>query len=280
MAAPAPEAPVKGGAPWRPSVPRPMQEGWEGAKALTSLGIEAIVKFPRALAGGRFSWGETVTQMWFMISVTLVPALLVTVPFGVILALQVGSVAREIGAGAFMGAAETLGIIREAAPMVTALLLAGAAGSAIAADLGARKVREEVDAMEVMGLDPVERLVLPRVVAVTVVSFFLVALVALASLTSAYVFSVVFLDVSPGAFISSITALARVPDYLLCVAKAVIMGFITAIVSCYKGLGAKGGPAGVANGVSQTVILEFILLFAVNLSMTQGYILLTGGELI
>lgn len=258
----------------------PIRKGWEGARALFDLTIEVLVKLPSAVLRGKFSVGETVVQMWFMISVTLTPALLVTIPFGVILALQVGSIANAVGAGAFMGAAETLGIIREASPMVAALLLAGAAGSAVAADLGSRKVREEIDAMEVMGLDPVERLVLPRVVALTVVSFFLVALVALASLSSAYVFSIAFLGVSPGSFISSISSLARVPDYYLCIAKAVLMGFAAAIISCHKGLRAAGGPSGVATGVSETVILEFIVLFAINLSMTQLYILITGGQLI
>jgi phospholipid/cholesterol/gamma-HCH transport system permease protein len=252
----------------------------QGARALFKLTLEVITKFPGTVIHGKFSFGEMLTQMSFMIGVTLAPALLVTIPFGVILALQVGSIANAVGAGAFMGAAETLGIIREAAPMVTALLLAGAAGSAIAADLGARKVREEIDAMEVMGLDPLVRLVIPRVAALTVVSFFLVALVALASLASAYVFSVLFLGVSPGSFVSSISSLARVPDYYLSISKAVLMGFATAIISCYKGLQAAGGPAGVATGVSETVILEFIVLFAINLSMTQLYILITGGQLI
>ena len=87
------------------------------------------------------------------------------IPFGAVIALQLGNLTRQLGAQSFTGAASVLAVIREASPIVTALLIAGAGGSAICADLGARKIREEIDAMEVLGIDPIQRLVVPRVLA-------------------------------------------------------------------------------------------------------------------
>ncbi|MDJ0010506.1 ABC transporter permease, partial [Gordonia alkanivorans] len=101
---------------------------------------------------GRFPFREVVVQTWFVITVTTLPAILVAIPFGVIVSVQVGSLTQQVGATSIAGAAGGLGIIQQGAPIVTALLLGGAAGSAIASDLGARTVREEIDAMETLGL--------------------------------------------------------------------------------------------------------------------------------
>ncbi len=91
------------------------------------------------------------------------PTILVSIPFGAVISLQVGNLTGQLGAQSFAGATAVLGVVREAAPIAAALIIAGAAGSAICSDMGARKIREEIDAMEVLGVDPLERLVAPRV---------------------------------------------------------------------------------------------------------------------
>ena len=101
-----------------------------------------------------FQLREFIEQAWFIASVTLLPTALVSIPFGAVISLQVGNLTRQLGAQSFTGAAAVLAVVREAARSSTALLIAGAAGSAICADLGARKIREEIDAMEVLGIDP------------------------------------------------------------------------------------------------------------------------------
>jgi phospholipid/cholesterol/gamma-HCH transport system permease protein len=116
------------------------------------------------IATGRFPFREAVSQTWFVIVVTTLPAILVAVPFGVIVSVQVGSLTQQVGATSIAGAAGGLGIIQQGAPIVTALLLGGAAGSAIASDLGARTIREEIAAMETLGLNPIRRVVAPRFV--------------------------------------------------------------------------------------------------------------------
>src|SRR5438034_10894739 len=103
-----------------------------------------------------------------------------------VISLQVGQLARELGAQAHIGAAMVLAVVREEAPVATALLIAGAGGSAMCADLGSRRIRDEIDAMEVLGIDPVHRLIMPRVVAATVVAILLDAIVSVAGLAGGY----------------------------------------------------------------------------------------------
>ena len=99
----------------------------------------------RALPRRPFQRKEFIQQSWFVASVTILPTTLVSIPFGAVIALQLGTLTRQLGAQSYTGAASVLAVIREASPIVTALLIAGAGGSAICADLGSRKIREEIE---------------------------------------------------------------------------------------------------------------------------------------
>jgi phospholipid/cholesterol/gamma-HCH transport system permease protein len=161
--------------------------------------------------------------------------------------------------------------VREASPLVTALLIAGAGGSAICADLGSRKIRDEIDAMEVLGVSPLQRLVVPRVLATMLVAFFLNGLVSVVGVVGGYFFNVILQGGTPGAYLSSFTALAQLPDLYVGQLKAVIFGMIAALVAAYKGLNAKGGPKGVGDAVNQSVVISFMLLFLTNFIITAVY---------
>ena len=169
------------------------------------------------------------------------------------------------------GAVAVLGIVREASPIVTALLIAGAGGSAICADLGSRKIRDEIDAMEVLGVSPLQRLVVPRVLATMLVAFFLNGLVSVVGVIGGYFFNVILQGGTPGAYLASFTALAQLPDLYVGQLKAVIFGMIAALVAAYKGLNAKGGPKGVGDAVNQSVVISFMLLFLTNFIITAVY---------
>jgi phospholipid/cholesterol/gamma-HCH transport system permease protein len=161
--------------------------------------------------------------------------------------------------------------VREAAPVATALLIAGAGGSAMTADIGSRKIRDEIAAMEVMAVNPIGRLVTPRLLAAATVSLFLVSLVSVAGLAGGYVFNVLVQKVTAGAYFSGFTQLVQLPDLWSSLAKAAVFGFVAAMVSCYKGLYCKGGPKGVGDAVNQGVVITFILIFFVNFIMTTLY---------
>ena len=218
-----------------------------------------------------FQWREFIDQSWFIASVTILPTMLVSIPFGAVIALQLGQLTRQLGAQSFTGSAAVLAIVREASPIVVALLISGAGGSAICADLGSRKIRDEIDAMEVLGISPIQRLVVPRVLGCMVVAFFLNGLVSVVGVAGGYTFNVLMQHGTPGAYIQSFTALAQLPDLYAGEVKALVFGAIAALVASYKGLTAGGGPKGVGDAVNQSVVITFMLLFFTNFVMTAIY---------
>jgi phospholipid/cholesterol/gamma-HCH transport system permease protein len=226
--------------------------------------FRAMFKFP-------FQWREFIQQAWFIVGVTVVPTALVAIPFGAILSLQVGNLIRQLGAQSFTGATAVVAIVREASPIVTALLIAGAAGSAMCADLGARKIREEIDAMEVLGINPLHRLVVPRMLACAFVALFLNGLVSVVGIAGGYIFNVVLQGGTPGSYLASFNAVAQLPDLYQAEIKAFVFGITAGLVAAYKGLNAKGGPKGVGDAVNQTVVITFMLLFLENFLISALY---------
>lgn len=235
--------------------------------SLFALALDVL----RALPRRPFQTKEFIQQAWFIASVTIVPTALVSIPFGAVIALQLGTLTRQLGAESFTGAASVLAVVREASPIVTALLIAGAGGSAMCADLGSRKIREEIDAMEVLGISPIQRLVVPRVLAAMLVSLLLNGLVSVVGVAGGYFFNVVIQGGTPGAYLASFTALAQLADLVTSEIKAVLFGAIAAIVASYKGLTAGGGPKGVGDAVNQAVVITFMLLFVVNFVVSAIY---------
>jgi phospholipid/cholesterol/gamma-HCH transport system permease protein len=234
---------------------------------LFAFSLDALRAVPRR----PFQVREFIQQAWFIASVSILPAALVSIPFGAVIALQLGSLVRQLGAQSFTGAASVLAVVREAGPIVTALIIAGAGGSAICADLGARKIREELDAMEVLGIDPVARLVVPRVLASMLVAVLLNGLVSVVGVSGGYVFNVLLQGGTPGAYVASFQALGQLPDLVVGEFKALVFGAVAALVACYLGMNAKGGPKGVGDAVNQAVVVTFMLLFALNFVITAVY---------
>jgi len=260
---------------------------------MSSSASAAKILAPVGVAGNLFAFGldvflglfkrpfqlrEFIQQAWFIASVTIVPTALVAIPFGAVIALQVGGLIAQFGAQSFTGSASVLAVVREAGPIATALLVAGAGGSAIAADLGARKIREELDAMMVLGIDPIQRLVVPRVLACMLVSVFLNGLVSVVGVAGGYVFNVILQHGTPGAYLASFTALAQMADVWQGLVKALVFGLIAAIVASYKGMNAGGGPKGVGDAVNESVVITFMLLFIVNFVMTAIYFQLVPSK--
>src|SRR5690625_1611246 len=124
-----------------------------------------------------FQLREFLDQTWVIARVSLLPTLLVAIPFTVLVSFTLNILLREIGAAALSGAGTAFGTVTQLGPVVTVLVVAGAGATAICADLGARTIREEIDAMRVLGINPVDRLVVPRVLASTFVALLLNGLV-------------------------------------------------------------------------------------------------------
>lgn len=237
------------------------------------LGLRAVQYLFYDLFTRNFQVGEFIEQAAFMAGTAFTPTILVTIPISVTLSVQFGLLAGQVGATSLSGAATGLVVIRQGAPLVAALLLAAAVGSAVCADLGARTMREEIAAMEVMGVSPLRRMVVPRLAALILVGLALTGVTAFVGYIGGYLFNVYIQNGTPGSFIATFSSFATVGDMGLALIKAVVFSTIVAIISCHKGLDTHGGPAGVANSVNAAVVESVLLLMIVNVVMSQLYVI-------
>jgi phospholipid/cholesterol/gamma-HCH transport system permease protein len=211
---------------------------------------------------------EFVFQTWFVARVSFAPAILMAIPFVVLGSYTLNILLVEIGAADFSGAGLAWGAVTQGGPIVTVLVISGVASSAMCADLGARAIREELDAMRVLGINPIQALVVPRVLAATIVSVLLSSVVTMIGLICAFLFSVFLQNITPGAFVAGLPVLVGAPELVICLAKAATFGLAGSLIACYKGMSVGGGPAGVGNAVNETVVYTFLALFLVNVLAT------------
>jgi phospholipid/cholesterol/gamma-HCH transport system permease protein len=206
--------------------------------------------------------GELVSQFLFALRLVWFPLLVSTVAidYGAP-GLQAANFLTIFGALDRLGGFFVLAAIREIGPLITSIVVAGVAGTAITADLGARKVREELDALQVLGVDPVKNLVVPRFLALMVVTgLFGIFGGILAALTSGQPL---------GPFWNTLFANSSVTDLWGSVLKTTVFGAIIAIVCCYKGMTASGGAEGVGRAVNEAVVISFLGIGAFNYVFTQ-----------
>lgn len=214
------------------------------------------------------AWREYLAQSWFVARVSLLPAVLMMIPYSIINTFIFNILLREFGAADFSGAGAAFFNVNQIGPLVTVLVTAGAGATAMCADLGARTIREELDAQRVMGIDPIQSLVIPRVLAATTVSVALIGVVILVGMVASFFFCVFVLNVSAGVFVSGMTVVTGLGDVLVSVIKAFLFGLASGLIACYKGISVGGGPAGVGNAVNETVVMSFMVLFTINIIVT------------
>lgn len=217
----------------------------------------------------RLPFGECVVQAWTLLKVTAVPALLMAVPFGAIVSVQTSGLVNQVGASSLIGAASGVGVIRQGAPITAGLLMGGAAASALASDLGSRAIREELDALRVLGVDPVRTLVVPRFWALIVVAPILCCIIIAAAVAASFTFAITVGEVTSGSFWTSFGTFAKMVDVWFTFGKAILFAAIVVIISCLRGMEARGGPRGVADAVNSSVVLNVICIALVNLAITQ-----------
>jgi phospholipid/cholesterol/gamma-HCH transport system permease protein len=215
-----------------------------------------------------FAWREFVQQTWFVAKVSLMPAVMMAIPFTVLSVFILNILLVEIGAADFSGSGAALGAVTQIGPVVTVLVVAGAGATSMCADLGARTIREELDAMRVLGLNPIQVLVVPRVLAAVLVALMLTSLVTLVGIVGSFLFAVFLQHVSAGAFAAGLTLLVGTSDVIVNLTKAVLFGLVAGLIACYKGMSVGGGPQGVGNAVNETVVFTFMALFVVNVVAT------------
>lgn len=234
---------------------------------MTQLGIHVLWL---ALSRPWGYWAASRDQMFEILKKCWIPMAISCTCFGLgAPGLQGGNIYDLFGIPERLGSFFVMASIREFAPWVNAMVVAGVVGTAITADLGARRIRDEIDAMEVLGVDPIRTLVLPRVVALFILTGMLDVVALCFGLLGGFIASVPILGADPSAFYDSLFANLTTPDIWGSIVKTSIFGLIIGVVCCYKGLYAKGGPIGVGRAVNQAVVIAFAMIWVFNVVFTN-----------
>ena len=183
---------------------------------------------------------------------------------GMVLALQTVYAFGLFNAQSLVGATVELSLARELAPIFTSIVVVARVGSAVATELGTMRVTEQIDALETMAVDPMNYLVVPRIVAAAFATPVLTMLFNAVALFGAYGVAVLLKDLSPGTFLNRIQNLVQVKDLIDGLGKSAVIGFITIVIACYRGYRAEGGARGVGIATTQAVVGGLIAIFAID----------------
>jgi phospholipid/cholesterol/gamma-HCH transport system permease protein len=250
--------------------------GWvDEIGAIVVLGRRTTV----AMLRPPYSYGpELASQFLFGLRMAWFPLVLASLAFTYGPAgIQAAGFLNLFGALDRLGGLFALVVMREFAPVICAVVVAGVVGTAICADLGARKIREELDALITLGVDPIKSLVVPRCIAVVALTSLLDVFALLFGTCGGMVATVVH-GGALGPFFATFFENATPTEFGASLLKTAVFGSIIAIVCCYKGLTVSGGPEGVGRAVNQTIVISFMAIGAVNYVFTQT-LLATHPEL-
>ncbi len=189
---------------------------------------------------------------------------------GMVLALQGNYAMKQFAAEGYVGGSVALALARELSPVLTALMVTGRAGSAIATELGTMRVTEQIDAMDSMAVNPIQYLVVPRVVASLAMFPVLTMLFNALGYAGAYLVGIYVAGIPVGPFIEHTRGFLVPEDILHGLFKAVVFGLVVAIVTSWRGYSASGGAKGVGEGTTRAVVTSSISIFVVDYLITSA----------
>jgi phospholipid/cholesterol/gamma-HCH transport system permease protein len=244
---------------------------------LGALGLllrEALGLVKPALVSGRgtrLGW----TNLWQQMARVGVNSIgivcLVVFCIGAILALQMAPILKQYGAEAKIADIIGVAMFRELGPLVAAITLTGFAGASIAAELGTMKVSEELEAMESQAISPVRFLVVPRVLATTIMMVCLAVLGDLMGMLGGWFVAVFVLDHSGEQYLRTTFAAIEIKDFLTGLFKAGVFGMVLSLIACHLGMNVEGGAQGVGHATTKTVVYTIVALTFIDLAFTAVF---------
>ncbi len=187
---------------------------------------------------------------------------------GLVMAYQSIYAFALFNAQTLVGGTVAASVIRELGPVLTGLMVAGRTGSSMTTELGTMRVTEQIDAMDVMAINPVQYLVMPRVLATMLMMPVLVMLFNLVAMMAAYGLSVGLMQIDPGIFVQKIRDFVEARDLIFCSIKAACFGLAIGLVGCYKGFYASGGAKGVGEATTSSVVTGSISVLVIDYILT------------
>ncbi len=188
---------------------------------------------------------------------------------GMVFALQTYIGFQRVGGEQFIGSVIALGMIRELGPVLTGLMVTGRAGSAIAAEIGTMKISEQIDALSTLGIDPYRYLIVPRIIAGTIVMPFLTLFAMACGIVGGYIVCVYVLMLSPHDYVTTIAMHVELTDIIGGIIKAAVFGLILSWVGAFKGYQTHGGAKGVGLATTQAVVTASIMILMSNYFLTK-----------
>ena len=216
-----------------------------------------------------YDWRELLRQM-VKVGVDSVPVVFLTAMFtGMVLALQTFSVLSRFNAESFVGSLVALSMVRELSAVLSGLIVAGRAGSAMGAELGTMRVTEQIDALEVMATDPIHYLVVPRVWASTIMLPLLVVMGNFVGILGGYLVAVVLMGANPVSYLDRTFQYMEMSDLFSGVIKAGVFGFLLAAIGCQQGFYTTGGAEGVGRSTTSAVVVASIAILVSDFFLTR-----------
>lgn len=188
---------------------------------------------------------------------------------GMVLALQTALSLPSLGIKYYIGTVVSKSLVRELAPVLTALIVGGRIGAGMTAEIGTMKVTEQIDALRSMAADPVKKLVAPKLLATLVMLPSLTALGIVLGILGGLVVSMVQLDLTAGFYLNDVLQATTLADVVSGLGKSVFFAYFIAIIGCYNGLTARGGADGVGRATTNTVVQASILVIVSDLFLTK-----------
>ena len=216
-----------------------------------------------------YDWRELMRQM-VKVGVNSFPVVALTTLFtGMVMALQTFTVLQRFNAESFVGSLVALSMVRELSAVLSGLIVAGRAGSAMGAELGTMRVTEQIDALEVMATDPVHYLVVPRVWATTIMLPLLVVMGNAVGIFGGYLVSVVLMGANPVSYIERTFQFMDLNDLFSGLIKASVFGFLLAVIGCQQGFYTTGGAEGVGRSTTAAVVVASIAILISDFFLTR-----------
>ncbi len=268
---PAPAPSSSDGAPAEPGVGGAVAEGVRGAVAPIGRFLDLVgnhlILMARALAWlpRRPFRGKNYLEAAEYIGFGSLPIVLLVGAFtGMVMSLQSVYAFRQFGIESFAGGTTGKAIAMELGPVLTSLMLSGRAGAGIATELGTMRITEQIDALESMAVNPIQYLVLPRLIAAMIVTPILALLFFVIGMGGAYLVAVILEGVDQGQWVNNLRNIVTITDVAQGMIKGVVFGFMVALIGCYQGFYASGGGRGVGIGTTRAVVFGSVSTLVVD----------------
>jgi phospholipid/cholesterol/gamma-HCH transport system permease protein len=244
---------------------------WRAPRWLARLGTSLMLggQAVSAIAKGRINPGELSAELMEAGPGSVLIVLITGLAAGTVFNIQVAAELSRQGANAAVGGLLALGLSREIAPLLTATLLTGKVATAYAAQLGTMKVTEQIDAITMLRTDPVDYLVVPRLLAMLIMSPVQCLLFFWMALWSGQMSSTILYSIPPSVFWTSVRTWMKPDDVPSMLLKSVVFGLIIAVLACGWGLTTKGGPKEVGTSTTGAVVMILVCVALVDVVLTQ-----------